>query len=75
MSFIVNGKSIIEEENNKIQQSIMENSTSQILHQLNMGELTFLLTLINQSTFNGSQLELVYNTVLKLQNQYIEQSK
>jgi hypothetical protein len=42
-------------------------------HQLNFGELEFLLLLIKQHTFKGEEVELVYNTALKLQNQYINQ--
>jgi hypothetical protein len=42
-------------------------------HQLNVDELEFLLLLIKQHTFKGEEVELIYNTALKLQNQYINQ--
>jgi hypothetical protein len=42
---------------------------------LNISELVFLLNIVKQSTFVGEHVELVYNTVLKLQNQYLEQNK
>ena len=40
--------------------------------QLNKQELEFLLLLIKKSTFLGEQLEEVYNTVYKLQQQYLK---
>jgi hypothetical protein len=43
--------------------------------QLNAQELEFLLLLIKQSTFLGENVEKVYNTTLKLQNQYLKQTK
>lgn len=39
---------------------------------LGQQELEFLLLLIKDSTFKGSQLEEVYNTVYKLQQQYLK---
>jgi hypothetical protein len=43
--------------------------------QLNTQELEFLLLLIKQSTFRGENIELVYNTALKLQNQHFKQTE
>lgn len=34
-------------------------------------EIELLLLLIKQSSFRGDQLEILYNTVIKLQNQYL----
>jgi len=39
---------------------------------LSKSELEFLLLLIKDSTFKGIQVEDVYNTVYKLQNQYVQ---
>jgi hypothetical protein len=44
-------------------------------NQLNIQELEFLILLIKQSTFRGEDLETVYNTTLKIQNQFLEQNK
>jgi hypothetical protein len=44
-------------------------------HQLNAVELELLLTLIRQSQFLGEQVETIYNTAVKLQNQFLEQNK
>lgn len=43
--------------------------------QLNTQELEFLLALIKQSTFKGETIEIIYNTALKLQNQYSKLKK
>ena len=43
--------------------------------QLNTQELEFLLLLIKQSTFRGENIELVYNTALKLQSQHSKQTE
>ena len=44
-------------------------------NQLNVQELEFLILLIKQSSFKGEDLETVYNTTLKIQNQFLEQNK
>lgn len=38
-------------------------------------DIEVLLTLIKQSSFQGESLELLYNLVLKLQNQYVSLDK
>jgi hypothetical protein len=38
-------------------------------------ELEFVLNSLKDVTIAGSQVEMFYNLVVKLQNQYIEQSK
>lgn len=42
------------------------------LNQLTTSEIELLLILIKNSSFKGEQLELVYNTAVKLQTQYIQ---
>ncbi len=42
--------------------------------QLTLREIEILLSLIRRSTFLGEDLESLYNMVIKLQNQYIEQT-
>ena len=53
--------------------SKIENTLSP--NQLSLGEIEILLSLIKRSTFLGEDLEPLYNMVIKLQNQYIEQTK
>ena len=45
------------------------------LSQLNAKELEVLLSLIKRSTFLGEDVEAIYHMVVKLQNQYLEQTK
>jgi hypothetical protein len=54
---------------------INNTSVPQHNNQLNVRELEFLILLIKESSFRGEDLETVYNTTLKLQNQYLEQNK
>jgi hypothetical protein len=44
-------------------------------NQLSAQELAFLLDGLKKTTFLGEQVEVVYNLIMKLQNQYIDQAK
>jgi len=44
-------------------------------NQLTAKEVEVLLSMIKRTTFLGEDIEPLYNLVIKLQNQYIEQSK
>lgn len=44
-------------------------------NQLNTQELQLILSLLRQSNIKGEQVELFYNLVLKLQNQFVSLSK
>jgi hypothetical protein len=44
-------------------------------HHLTLREIEILLSLIKRSTFLGEDIEILYNMVIKLQNQYLEQTK
>jgi hypothetical protein len=48
---------------------------SKSLNELNTQEIEFLLTMIKNATFKGEHIEVVYNTIIKLQNKYLEQTK
>ena len=61
------------EHNQPEQNSIVLMPTLDI--QLNDQELVFLLNIIKQSSFLGEHVELTYNTVMKLQQQYIQQTQ
>lgn len=45
------------------------------LKDLTVSELETLLSLIKNASFYGRDIEMVYNIVVKLQNQYLEQTK
>jgi hypothetical protein len=47
----------------------------QTTNQLSQQEIEVLLSMIKRTTFLGEDLEPLYNLVIKLQNQYTEQSK
>lgn len=44
-------------------------------NRLSPPELQLLLQMLAETTIKGSQVELFYNLILKLQNQYLEQTK
>jgi len=50
-------------------------TTTVDVNQLSLEELEFVLTALKDVTITGSQVEMFYNLVVKLQNQYVEQSK
>ena len=60
---------------NNVQTLNNNNTTPLILSQLNAKELEVLLSLIKVSTFLGEDVEIIYNMVIKLQNQYLDQTK
>lgn len=45
------------------------------INKLNMQELEFLLNTLKQTMITGEHVEMFYNLVIKLQNQYIDQTK
>ena len=52
-----------------------QNTVTPAPDQLNAQELEFLLSLIKQTSFKGEAVEIIYNTALKLQNQYSKLKK
>ena len=48
---------------------------AQLIPQLNSKELEILLSLVKKSTFLGEDIEPLYNMVIKLQTQYLDQTK
>jgi hypothetical protein len=50
-------------------------SEDQSLNQLTIQEIEVLLSMIKRTTFLGEDIEPLYHLVVKLQNQYIEQTK
>ena len=44
-------------------------------NQLSTDEIEFLLNQLKSVTIIGEQVEMFYNLIIKLQNQYIEQTK
>lgn len=54
---------------------LSSNNTNSNNNELNTQELEFLLSVIKNTTFKGEHIELVYNTIIKLQNKYLEQTQ
>jgi len=52
-----------------------QQTTQEKLEPLSASEIEVLLSLIKRSTFLGEDLENLYNLVIKLQKQYINQTK
>jgi len=69
MGFSANNIVVGKQINNDIQEQSLAPS------QLNTKELEIILSLIKRSTFLGEDIEILYNMIIKLQNQYIEQTK
>jgi hypothetical protein len=44
-------------------------------NQLTVKEIEVLLSMVKKTTFLGEDIEPLYNLVIKLQNQYLEQTK
>lgn len=44
-------------------------------NQLSQQEIEVLLSMIKRTSFLGEDIEPLYNLIIKLQNQYIEQTK
>ena len=70
MAFILSQLQVSNQPNTTI-----SNTTPETSNQLSPQELIFLLDTLKRATFTGEQVEIMYNTTLKLQNQYLEQNK
>lgn len=69
MGFTANNVVVGKQTNSTVQENSIPPS------QLNTKELEIILSLIKRSTFIGEDIEILYNMVIKLQNQYLEQTK
>ena len=60
-----------------IKNIISKNNETQVssVNQLDTQELEFLLNTLKQTMIMGEHVEMFYNLVIKLQNQYVEQTK
>lgn len=68
MSFTTNNLVIENRQSENIQKPLSSN-------QLTTKEIEVLLSMVKRSNFLGEDIEPLYNLVIKLQNQYIEQTK
>mgnify|MGYP007019966859 CR=1 FL=1 len=59
--------------NNTTQNVVKDTPRVPGINQLSTQELEFLLNMLRTATLVGEQVEMFYNLVVKLQNQYIDQ--
>jgi len=52
-----------------------QNNQPSFNHQLTAKEIEVILSMIKKTTFLGEDIEPLYNLIVKLQNQYLEQNK
>ena len=55
--------------------TVPEKVTANDQDSLTLEEIQLILASLRNSTIKGEHVELLYNTVIKLQNQYIKQQK
>ena len=60
---------VIENGENNLSSSVSPDAI--LSNQLSKEEIELLLSLIKQTTFKGEHIEILYNLILKLQNQYL----
>ena len=59
-----------------INKANIQNKTQVLdVNRLNQQELEFLLNTLKQTMVKGEHVEMFYNLIIKLQNQYVEQTK
>ena len=63
--------------NNLIQQPTQQpiNNTSTQSSDLELPELEFLLKVLSSADLKGNQVEMFYNLIIKLQNQFVQKNK
>jgi len=61
------------QENKKIKKDLVKQKLSFI--QLNEDELKYIISLIARSDFKGTDIQIMYNIIAKLQNQIIDKTK
>jgi len=68
MGFTANKVIVANQSNNDTQEV-----KSLVSNELNTKELEIILSIIKKSTFLGEDIGILYNLIVKLQNQYLEQ--
>jgi len=64
----------LREKNQSVKEEKVTLNQSDEQSNLNLDEITFLLTSIKDLTFKVSDVELVYSTIIKLQSQFLNKS-
>jgi hypothetical protein len=61
--------------NTLVQQPVQNNNTSTQYSELELSELEFLLKMLGNADLKGHQVEMFYNLIIKLQNNFLQKNK
>jgi hypothetical protein len=61
--------------NTLVQQSVQDNTTPTQYSELELSELEFLLKMLGNADLKGHQVEMFYNLIIKLQNNFLQKNK
>jgi hypothetical protein len=61
--------------NTLVQQPVQNNTTPTQYSELELSELEFLLKMLGNADLKGHQVEMFYNLIIKLQNNFLQKNK
>jgi hypothetical protein len=61
--------------NTLVQQPVQDNTTPTQYSELELSELEFLLKMLGNADLKGHQVEMFYNLIIKLQNNFLQKNK
>jgi len=61
--------------NTLVQQPVQDNTTPTQSSELELPELEFLLKMLSNADLKGHQVEMFYNLIIKLQNNFLQKNK
>ena len=61
--------------NTLVQQPVQDNTTPTQSSELELSELEFLLKMLSNADLKGHQVEMFYNLIVKLQNNFLQKNK
>jgi hypothetical protein len=61
--------------NTLVQQPVQDNTTPTQSSELELSELEFLLKMLSNADLKGHQVEMFYNLIIKLQNNFLQKNK
>jgi hypothetical protein len=61
--------------NTLVQQPVQNNNTPTQYSELELSELEFLLKMLGNADLKGHQVEMFYNLIIKLQNNFLQKNK
>jgi len=61
--------------NTLVQQPVQQDTTPTQSNELELPELEFLLKMLSNADLKGHQVEMFYNLIIKLQNNFLQKNK